>query len=330
MPDSNRRVVFVVHGRNKGAVDAMMQFLSSLGLHGHDFEDFRAQQSGTPFIWEVIEKALDQAAAIVILATPDEYVALHPGLAGPHDVPRWQARPNVYIEAGASMMRDRKRTLLVRLGRADIASDFAGMHFMQLGNDNASRTNFMRSLKAVCDIDDDFKFLDSERSGDFEACLEPPKLRAVQVRSPFDEDDQNQLLPIDHVSQLISSEVRQNLETLRQMNHQQRIAYQTEFKATNVKYDAAKFIMRRMGEALSAHYGQLIDRIPNAKFELIEKALEVTNDLKGANISYGPNGNYKLILPWGLWVFETIDRFTADPMNAELPNSPNQIVSDDD
>ena len=184
-PERNKKTVFIIHGRNMKALDALIQFLTSLGLDPHDFDDIRRKMSGTPTIWEVVEAALTQAQAIIVLATPDEHVALHPDFRGSHEVDRWQPRPNVLIEAGAAMIMGRERTLLVRFGDADIATDFSGLRFEKIGNDGYSRKLFRDLLEtAGCIVNNNNHYQLPDRSGDFVTTL--PKL--PNTHSPFETD----------------------------------------------------------------------------------------------------------------------------------------------
>ena len=141
---------------------------------------------GTPMLWEVIEEAFATAAAIVILMTPDEYVALHPAYASneAEQLGSWQARSNVLFEAGAAMIRDRDRTFLMKLGKTQWGSDFSGMRYEAIGNDAGSRSNFRSALTKVADVNMELNtYLEPLRAGDFEACLTSHD--SVTPHSPF-------------------------------------------------------------------------------------------------------------------------------------------------
>jgi predicted nucleotide-binding protein len=109
------RQVFVVHGRNEQAREAMFTFLRAIGLHPIEW----AQAIGwtghaSPYIGHVLDTAFDRAQAVVVLMTPDEIAYLQPALGhGPADretQPAAQARPNVLFEARMAMGRDAQRT----------------------------------------------------------------------------------------------------------------------------------------------------------------------------------------------------------------------------
>ena len=76
------RAVFVVHGRNEALRKSMFEFLRSIGLTPIEWE--RALQltgQATPYIGEVLDTAFENAAAIVVLMTPDEITYLRPEFA---------------------------------------------------------------------------------------------------------------------------------------------------------------------------------------------------------------------------------------------------------
>lgn len=173
------RKVFVVYGRNWRAVQQLNMFLRSLDLSVIDFQRTSAEMGGIKFNLDVVRKGLEDAQAMVILFTPDEYAALRPSLRGngdrPHEIQRWQARPNVAFEAGFAVALDPKRTILVTLGHeVEIFSDLAGVQYCRLSNSRTSR-QYLRDLLlkgAKCKMDEGTTdYLDTAIAGDFEACL---------------------------------------------------------------------------------------------------------------------------------------------------------------
>lgn len=71
------RKVFVVHGRNAAARDAMFGFLRALGLQPIEWSQAVAMTGkGSPYIGEILDVAYDVAQAIVVLMTPDEITYL--------------------------------------------------------------------------------------------------------------------------------------------------------------------------------------------------------------------------------------------------------------
>jgi predicted nucleotide-binding protein len=170
-PTKDPRAVFVVHGRNDAARDAMFEFLRSIDLK--PIEWTRAVEltgSGSPYIGEVLDAAFDHAQAVVVLMTPDEIAYLQPVYAGrdddPETQPAAQARPNVLFEAGMALGRDARRTVLVELGEVRPFSDVAGRHAVRLTNDPATRQALAKRLEtAGCPVD--LTGTDWHRAGDF-------------------------------------------------------------------------------------------------------------------------------------------------------------------
>jgi predicted nucleotide-binding protein len=94
------RTVWVVHGRNMDARQAVFTFLRSLNLQPLEWSQaVRATGSGAPYIGEVRDKAFEVAQAVVVLFTPDEIAYLRgeyaSGMDDDQTRPAAQARPNV-------------------------------------------------------------------------------------------------------------------------------------------------------------------------------------------------------------------------------------------
>ena len=79
--------VFVVHGRNQAAADAMFAFLSALGLKPIEWDQAVAMTGkGSPYVGEVLDVAFREGQAFVVLLTPDDVAYLHSDYAhGEHD-----------------------------------------------------------------------------------------------------------------------------------------------------------------------------------------------------------------------------------------------------
>lgn len=111
------RVVFVVHGRNLTARDALFTFLRSIGFHPLEWsEAVLAAGGGAPYIGSILEAAFSIAQAVVVLMTPDDEARLREPLQqggdGLHETRMTpQARPNVLFEAGMAMGRSAERTI---------------------------------------------------------------------------------------------------------------------------------------------------------------------------------------------------------------------------
>lgn len=156
--EKNAKRVFVVHGRNLGARDAMFAFLRAIGLEPIEWSTaISATGSASPYIGQALDAAFEMAQAVVVLLTPDDIAYLRPeytnGDDDPERVPTPQARPNVLFEAGMAMGRHPERTVLVELGSLRAFSDVAGRHAVRLDNSSQKRNDLANRLKdAGCDV----------------------------------------------------------------------------------------------------------------------------------------------------------------------------------
>jgi predicted nucleotide-binding protein len=152
--------VFVVHGRDMDANDAMWSLLEAIGFHPLDLEnDLVAYMGqGTPFVGQILDVALKRAMAVVVLITPDDMVKLHPDLLQPGEeaIERelsCQPRPNVLFEAGMAFGFNPTRTILVEIGRRRPVSDLGGRHTIRLGTEDALVGLARRLEVAGCAVD---------------------------------------------------------------------------------------------------------------------------------------------------------------------------------
>jgi predicted nucleotide-binding protein len=170
------RAVFVVHGRNLAARDAMFSFLRSIKLDPLEWiEAVAATGKPAPYVGEILTAAFDLAQAVVVLMTPDDLAYLQEEFrhAGdpPHEIEATgQARPNVLFEAGMAMGRDEGRTVLVELGALRPFSDVGGRHVIRLNNATQRRQEFATRLQAAeCPVD--LTGTDWHSAGDFDAAV---------------------------------------------------------------------------------------------------------------------------------------------------------------
>jgi predicted nucleotide-binding protein len=181
--------VFLVHGRNEPARDAVVLFLRALQLDSLDFDEVRNSLGGSPFIGDIIRTGMQLCKCIVILLTPDEYSCLRPSLCTAYDADnerhRWQARSNVLIEAGMALAIDHTSTILVLLGDVSVAYDFAGRHFIRLNNSLKAREQLPNALiGAGCEIGKETPgWYDTRIAGDFDSAIST--LPEVSIRTPF-------------------------------------------------------------------------------------------------------------------------------------------------
>ena len=188
-PPTDAREVFVVHGRNGKARQAIFDFLRSIGLHPLEWSE-AVQTTGhtSPYIGDILNAAFSKAHAVVVLMTPDDDARLREPLRSDSDPPHetelsGQARPNVLFEAGMAMGRNEDRTILVELGTLRPFSDIAGRHVIRLDNTTQRRQELAQRLQAAgCPIN--LNGTDWHKTGDFEAALEltfqDPRVRRYQ------------------------------------------------------------------------------------------------------------------------------------------------------
>ena len=175
-PSADTRDVFVVHGRNQKARDAVFNFVRSIGLHPLEWsEAVKATGKTMPYIGEILDAAFSQAHAVVVLLTPDDEVRLQEALRSENDPPHetelsGQARPNVLFEAGMAMGRNQDRTVLVELGNLRPFSDMAGLHVIRLDDTSQRRQELAQRLEtAGCPVNLDGT--DWHSAGEFDAAL---------------------------------------------------------------------------------------------------------------------------------------------------------------
>ncbi len=136
-PEKARRVM-VVYGRDTAMRKAMFDFLRALDLRPLEWEEMvRATGAATPYTGEVLNRALRDAQAVVVLFTPDDVARLRGDLLGGNDGAeeaelRGQPRPNVLFEAGLAFGMHPERTVLVEHGELRGLSDLSGRHVVRL------------------------------------------------------------------------------------------------------------------------------------------------------------------------------------------------------
>lgn len=157
-PEPDPRAVFVVHGRDLTARDALADFLRALGLSPIDFEHMvGATGSGSPYIGDAVTAGFLAAQAVIVLLTPDDEARLHTKLHGPGEPTHetqltGQARPNVLFEAGMAFAMHPTRTVIVEIGRLRPFSDVAGRHTVHLGSVTSLHTLAQRLERAGCSV----------------------------------------------------------------------------------------------------------------------------------------------------------------------------------
>ncbi len=152
--------VFVVHGRDNAAKNAMFTFLRAVGVKPIEWTSaLGMSKKAAPYIGEILDAAFARARAIVVLMTPDDLAQLRPDLLLPSDKPyertlTGQARPNVLFEAGMAFATHPDRTVMVQLGNVREFSDVAGRHVVHMSNEYSKRQELATKLiNAGCNVD---------------------------------------------------------------------------------------------------------------------------------------------------------------------------------
>ena len=175
-PSIDAQEVFVVHGRNIPARNAMFDFLRALGLHPLEWQELMAQtRQGSPYIGSILDLAFSRAHALVVLMTPDDEARLSEpfrNLNEPDEEKlQGQPRPNVLFEAGMAFGRNEARTILVEMGELRAFSDVAGRHTIRFDGSAERRHELAQRLKSSgCPVNTDGS--DWLTAGDFAAAIE--------------------------------------------------------------------------------------------------------------------------------------------------------------
>ena len=187
-PRRRGTTVFVVHGRDLAARDAVFAFLRSLALRPLEWNQaLRLTRKGSPYVGEILDAAFGEAAAIVVLLTPDDEARLKREFVHHRD-PSFerelsgQARANVLFEAGMAFGKNANSTVLVQLGETRPFSDVGGRHVIHLSDSPASRQEFATKLaNAGCNVDT--SGTDWLTAGSFQVSRESMRRRRSRTRS---------------------------------------------------------------------------------------------------------------------------------------------------
>jgi predicted nucleotide-binding protein len=199
------RRVFVVHGRNKGANDALFSFLRAVDLDPIEWEEaITLTGQGTPYPGEALEAAFSRAGAAVVLLTGDDMARLGRRFLEPSDkeyeqVLTPQCRPNVLFEAGMAFGKHPDRTIVVSLSKTRPFSDILGRNAIDLASETWRHDLAERLVKAGCAVKTEGrrKWL---QEGDFSAANLPPDASDVQARPPaHDTPSRTDPVPLPHL-----------------------------------------------------------------------------------------------------------------------------------
>ena len=168
--------VFVIHGRNQEARNAMFTFLRAIGLQPLEWEHAVILTSNpSPYIGEILDKAFHTVQAFVVLLTGDDEARLREQFqtASDEDYEKMltpQARPNVLFEAGLAFGIHPDRVVLVQLGKIRPFSDVVGRFTVRITNQIGARQGFANRLRSAgCEVNIDG--IDWHTAGDFDSAV---------------------------------------------------------------------------------------------------------------------------------------------------------------
>ena len=160
-PAPSDRDVFVIHGQDEPARQAVFSLLRSLDLQPLEWETLVGRTGrATPYLGDVITLAASTTRAALVLLTPDDMVMLHPQLLNEERDPNeavatCQARPNVFIELGLALMAYPSRTVIVEIGHMRRPSDIGGLNVIRFDGSTSSLRKIANRLRlAGCAVDD--------------------------------------------------------------------------------------------------------------------------------------------------------------------------------
>jgi predicted nucleotide-binding protein len=266
----DKRRVFVVHGRNLSAKDAMFTFLRAIGLDPIEWEE-AVQMTGaaSPYMGSVLDTAFSNAQAAVVLLTGDDVARLGQQFVETHDpaddkqlTP--QARPNVLFEMGMAFGKYPARTVIVQFGHTRPFSDVAGRNTIHFRDNPQSRKKLSdRLTTAKCLVRTDGR-TDWLTAGDFSSAfeapihaptfdplaLEPPTTGLTPIpRELFDlQEANNELRKRSFSAEQSLSIIKQELEEARtQLATPKLVISIIEFRAAEEKYYDTDSVFARMG-----------------------------------------------------------------------------------
>lgn len=138
--------VFVVHGRNHVARDAVIQLVESIGMEWRDLHSVEFKYSTSDSLWETVYIGIRLAKAVIVLFTPDETAQLQPDHGD--EAAREQSRPNVFLEAGLALGMRKDRTILLQVQPAKRPSDLQGHFWIDADDPDDWRELVERKLRS--------------------------------------------------------------------------------------------------------------------------------------------------------------------------------------
>ncbi len=145
------KTVFVVHGRDMRPVEQIERFLLFLGMTMMSWtEAARLTNESQPHTYDIVKAGMDNAAAIVVIFSPDDEARVKPEFAqGESTLPEGQARQNVLVEAGMAFAQSRSKTIFVQSETTRAITDLEGFNWVTLNGKWDSRKDFINRLEAA-------------------------------------------------------------------------------------------------------------------------------------------------------------------------------------
>ena len=284
-PPENIRKVFVVHGRNLAARDALFEFLRAVDLHPLEWsEAVRSTGKPAPYIGDILDAAFSRAHAVVVLFTPDDEARLRKPLWGANEPPHetqltGQARANVLFEAGMAMARSQDRTVLIELGNLRPFSDIGGRHTVRLDNSSQQRQELAKRLEvAGCPVNREGK--DWHTAGDFGAGLLTNSTTVEKQSAEGSKTEEEQFSDILRASR----EIRKSISLFLSPGH----GDMSRFDAENIGVDL--LTLRGKMERLGMY--ELGDRMKNQKD--VNENLGGISNMLGRMESRIANGEFEI------------------------------------
>jgi predicted nucleotide-binding protein len=222
--------VFVAHGRNLKARDAMFSFLRSIGLNPVEWSQaVQAKGKPTPYVGQILDAAFSVDSTVVVVMTPDDEARLQEQFWKEDDQKHeteltGQPRQNVLFEAGMAMGRNSDRTVLVQLGNLRPFSDVLGRHILKLDNSAEKRMDLVQRLQlAGCPVD--ISGRDWLRTGDFGKALEDQRPKPLEQKALGEKSAR----VLDWVTEFFTR------MTLKQMARHQRFMFLLKYEPTDPK-----------------------------------------------------------------------------------------------
>jgi len=147
--NAKRSKVFLVHGRDQEGAAWIRGCLEQLDVFVLSWESAMSlTASGAPYILDVVRAGMRASDACVVLFTPDEAVSLSDNLVGADEDSQsgFQARPNVWIEAGMAIAMNPNSVVLIEADGCRSASDLHGVHFLRYKS-TSDRMEFLNLLQ---------------------------------------------------------------------------------------------------------------------------------------------------------------------------------------